>query len=59
VDTYKAEVAELAITTEPKSSTFPPLTFDAQIAKTVAQHDAGLILNTCGPPETWPSSAYA
>src|SRR2546425_1074170 len=30
------------------------LTFDAQIAKTVAQHDAGLILNHMrGRPESW------
>jgi len=55
VDTYKAEVAELAITHGAEVINDPTgLTFDAQIAKTVAQHDAGLILNHMrGRPETW------
>src|SRR5229473_6156804 len=55
VDTYKAEVAELAITHGAEVINDPTgLTFDAQIAKTVAQHDAGLILNHMrGQPETW------
>src|SRR5690349_11997243 len=55
VDTYKAEVAELAITHGAEIINDPTgLTFDAQIAKTVAQHDAGLILNHMrGRPESW------
>ena len=55
VDTYKAEVAELAITHGAEVINDPTgLTFDAQIAKTVAQHDAGLILNHMrGRPESW------
>jgi dihydropteroate synthase len=55
VDTYKAEVAELAIEHGAEIINDPSgLTFDPQLAKTVVQHDAGLILNHMrGSPETW------
>jgi dihydropteroate synthase len=55
VDTYKAEVAELAIEHGAEIINDPTgLTFDPQLAKTVVQHDAGLILNHMrGRPETW------
>lgn len=55
VDTYKASVAEKAldlgavIINDPSS-----LTFDAQLARVAAAHNAGLILNHMrGDPETW------
>src|ERR1700687_713416 len=55
VDTYKAEVAELAmehgaeIINDPSGLTFAPL-----LAKSVVQHDAGIILNHMrGRPESW------
>jgi dihydropteroate synthase len=55
VDTYKAEVAELAIAHGAEIINDPSgLTFDPQLAKTVVQHDAGLVLNHMrGRPETW------
>jgi dihydropteroate synthase len=55
VDTYKAEVAELAMEHGAEIVNDPSgLTFDPQLAKTVVQHDAGLILNHMrGRPETW------
>jgi dihydropteroate synthase len=55
VDTYKAEVAELAIAHGAEIINDPSgLTFDPQLAKTVIQHDAGLVLNHMrGRPETW------
>jgi dihydropteroate synthase len=55
VDTYKAEVAELAMSHGAEIINDPTgLTFDPQLAKTVVQHDAGLILNHMrGRPETW------
>ncbi len=55
VDTYKAEVAEWAfghgaeIVNDPSG-----LTFEPQLARTVSNHDGGLILNHMrGRPETW------
>lgn len=55
VDTYKSSVAEKAldlgvdIINDPSAFTFDPL-----IAKVVAQHNAGLVLNHMrGTPETW------
>jgi dihydropteroate synthase len=55
VDTYKAEVAELAIAHGAEIINDPSgLTFDPQLAKIVVQHDAGLVLNHMrGRPETW------
>jgi dihydropteroate synthase len=55
VDTYKAEVAELAIEHGAEIINDPTgLTFEPHLAKTVVQHDAGLILNHMrGRPETW------
>ncbi|MBI1789706.1 MAG: dihydropteroate synthase [Acidobacteria bacterium] len=55
VDTYKAEVAERALELGAEIINDPSgLTFDAQIAKTAAQHNAGLVLNHMrGRPETW------
>ena len=55
VDTYKAEVAELALGHGAEIINDPSgLTFDPQLAKTVAEHDAGLVLNHMrGRPETW------
>jgi len=55
VDTYKADVAERALSHGAEIINDPSgLTFDAQIAKVVAQRDAGLILNHMrGRPETW------
>ena len=55
VDTYKAEVAELALGHGAEIINDPTgLTFDPQLAKTVVQHDAGLVLNHMrGRPETW------
>jgi dihydropteroate synthase len=55
VDTYKSAVAEkalehgAAIVNDPSG-----LTFDAQLARVTAQHDAGLIITHMrGTPETW------
>jgi dihydropteroate synthase len=55
VDTYKAEVAERAIEHGAEIINDPSgLTFDAALARTVSNHDAGLILNHMrGRPETW------
>jgi dihydropteroate synthase len=55
VDTYKAEVAERALHLGAEIINDPSgLTFDSQLAKTVTQADAGLILNHMrGRPETW------
>src|SRR5579872_6138545 len=55
VDTYKAEVATLAIEHGAEIINDPSgLTFDPQLAKTVVEHDAGLVLNHMrGSPETW------
>ena len=55
VDTYKAEVAELAIGHGAEIINDPSgLTFEPQLAKVAVQYDAGLILNHMrGRPETW------
>ncbi len=55
VDTYKAGVAQRALELGAEIINDPSaLTFDAQLAHVVAQHDAGLILNHMrGTPETW------
>jgi dihydropteroate synthase len=55
VDTYKAEVAERALQHGAEIINDPSgLTFDPPIAKAVANHDAGVILNHMrGRPETW------
>ncbi|HXI41922.1 MAG TPA: dihydropteroate synthase [Bryobacteraceae bacterium] len=55
VDTYKAEVAELAIEHGAEIVNDPSgLTFDPQVAKIVVQHDAGVVLNHMrGRPESW------
>ncbi|HVT91800.1 MAG TPA: dihydropteroate synthase [Bryobacteraceae bacterium] len=55
VDTYKAAVAEKAIEYGVEIINDPSgLTFDPALARTAANHDAGLILNHMrGTPETW------
>jgi len=55
VDTYKAAVAERALELGAEIINDPSaLTFDPQLARTVAQHNAGVILNHMrGTPETW------
>jgi dihydropteroate synthase len=55
VDTYKAAVAERALALGAEIINDPSsLTFDPQLAKIAAQHDAGLVLNHMrGTPETW------
>ena len=55
MDTYKAEVAELAIEHGAEIINDPSgLTFDPLLAKVVVQHDAGLVLNHMrGRPESW------
>ena len=55
VDTYKAAVAERALELGVEIVNDPSgLTFDPQLAATVANHDAGLIVNHMrGTPETW------
>jgi len=55
VDTYKAEVAELAIEHGAEIINDPTgLTFEPHLAKVAVQFDAGLILNHMrGRPETW------
>ncbi len=55
VDTYKAEVAELAITHGAEIINDPTgLTFEPHLAKVAVQYDAGLIVNHMrGRPETW------
>src|SRR5271157_4792637 len=56
VDTYKAAVAEAALDLGAEIINDPAgLTFDAGLAKVVANHNAGLILNHMrGTPESWP-----
>lgn len=55
VDTYKSAVAERALALGAEIINDPSsLTFDPQIARVAAQHDAGLVLNHMrGTPETW------
>lgn len=55
VDTYKAEVAERALELGVEIINDPSgLTFEPQLARTVSNYDAGLILNHMrGRPETW------
>jgi dihydropteroate synthase len=55
VDTYKAAVAERAIELGAEIINDPSgLTFDPNVAKIAATHDAGMILNHMrGTPETW------
>lgn len=55
VDTYKSAVAEKAIEHGAEILNDPSsLTFDAQLARVAANHNAGLILNHMrGTPETW------
>jgi dihydropteroate synthase len=55
IDTYKSVVAERALELGAAIINDPSgLTFDPALAKVVANHDAGLILNHMrGTPETW------
>jgi dihydropteroate synthase len=55
VDTYKSEVAERAFEQGVEIINDPSgLTFEPQLARTVSNHDGGLILNHMrGRPETW------
>ena len=55
VDTYKAEVAERALEHGAEIINDPSgLTMEPQLARTVSNHDAGLVLNHMrGRPETW------
>jgi dihydropteroate synthase len=55
VDTYKAEVAERALELGAEIINDPSgLTLEPQLARTVSNHDAGLILNHMrGRPEAW------
>lgn len=55
VDTYKSAVAENAIELGAEIINDPSgLTFEAQLARVVTNHDAGLILNHMrGTPESW------
>jgi dihydropteroate synthase len=55
IDTYKADVAERAIELGAEIINDPSgLTFEPHLARVVANHDAGLILNHMrGRPETW------
>jgi len=55
VDTYKSEVAERAIELGAEIINDPSgLTFEPQLARTVSNHDAGLVVNHMrGRPETW------
>ncbi len=55
VDTYKSAVAEKALEHGAEIINDPSgLTFDAQLARVAANHNAGLILNHMrGTPETW------
>jgi dihydropteroate synthase len=55
IDTYKSNVADRALELGAEIINDPSgLTFDSQLAKAVAKHDAGLILNHMrGSPETW------
>ena len=55
VDTYKAEVAERAFDLGVEIINDPSgLTYEPQLARTVSNHDGGLVLNHMrGRPETW------
>jgi dihydropteroate synthase len=55
VDTYKSEVAEWAFEHGVEIINDPSgLTFEPQLARTVSNHDGGLVLNHMrGRPETW------
>jgi dihydropteroate synthase len=55
VDTYKAEVAERALELGAEIINDPSgLTFEPQLARTVSNHNAGLVVNHMrGRPETW------
>jgi dihydropteroate synthase len=55
VDTYKAEVAERALELGAEIINDPSgLTWEPQLARTVSNHDAGLVVNHMrGRPETW------
>ena len=55
VDTYKSEVAERALELGVEIINDPSgLTFEPQLARTVSNHDAGLVLNHMrGLPESW------
>jgi dihydropteroate synthase len=55
VDTYKAEIAERALELGVEIINDPSgLTFEPQLARTVSNHDAGLVVNHMrGLPETW------
>src|SRR5688500_177977 len=55
VDTYKSTVAEKALEFGVEIINDPSaLTFDPQLARVAAQHNAGLVLNHMrGTPETW------
>jgi dihydropteroate synthase len=55
VDTYKAEIAERALDLGVEIINDPSgLTIEAQLARVVSNHNAGLILNHMrGRPETW------
>lgn len=55
IDTYKSEVAERALELGAEIINDPSgLTFEPQLARTVSNHNAGLVLNHMrGRPETW------
>lgn len=55
VDTYKSSVAERALELGAQIINDPSaLTFDPELARVVANHDAGLVLNHMrGTPDTW------
>ena len=55
VDTYKSEVAERAFELGAEIINDPSgLTFEPQLARTVSNHDAGIVINHMrGRPETW------
>jgi dihydropteroate synthase len=55
VDTYKAEVAQLALDHGAEIINDPSgLTFEPPLARVVSNHDAGLVINHMrGQPETW------
>jgi len=55
VDTYKAEVAERALELGAEIINDPSgLTFEPHLARVIANHDAGLVVNHMrGRPETW------
>ena len=55
IDTYKAEVADRALELGAEIINDPSgLTFEPQLARTVSNHNAGLVINHMrGRPETW------